>query len=154
VNEVREIDIDATARELSAQVEHWNSRGSGFVIERVRNFVICITKFRHFHSSSYVPTPRRIIDKHCTVNVNNNQKCFVSSVLASVYPASDHGSKLYKYLPYEHTLKTGNLSFPFAVKDIPKFENLNPSISVNVLSIDDKIFASSTAAPNAIENIT
>jgi len=32
VNEVRDIDIDEIARELSSQVEHWNSRGSGFIL--------------------------------------------------------------------------------------------------------------------------
>jgi len=45
VNEVHDVDIDSIARELSDQVEHWNSRGSGFIIEHVKNFVICITIF-------------------------------------------------------------------------------------------------------------
>jgi len=72
-------------------------------------------------------------------------------VLASLYPATDHVSKLYKYLSYEHTLNTGNLSFPLAVK----FENLNPSISVNVLSLDDKNFCIEYCSPErAIDYIT
>jgi len=91
--------------------------------------------------SSYIPTPKRIADKHCTVNVkNHDQKCFVWSVLASLYHASDHISEPCKYLPYEQTLNTANLNVPLALKDIPKFEILNPSISVNVLSLDDKDF--------------
>jgi len=73
VNEIREIDIGAIACELSPQVEHWNSRGSGFVIEHVRYFVICITKFRPLHDSSYTPTPKHIVDKHCTVNVKKQR---------------------------------------------------------------------------------
>jgi len=102
VNEVCHTDINEIARELSAQVEHWSSRGSGFIIERVNNFVICITKFRPLHCSSYIPTPKHIADKHCTINVKNrDQKCFVWSVLASLYPANDNVSKLYKYLPYD-----------------------------------------------------
>jgi len=43
VNEVCDVDVGEITRELSAQVEHWNSRGSGFIIERVKNFVICIS---------------------------------------------------------------------------------------------------------------
>jgi len=145
VNEVRDVDIDNIARELSDQVEHWNSRGSGFIIECVKNFVICITKFCPLHGSSYIPTPKRIADKVCTVNVkNSDQKCFVWSVLASLYPASDNVSKLYKY---EQTLNTTNLNFPLALKDIPKFEILNPSISVNVLSLDDKNFCIEHCSP-------
>jgi len=69
VNEVRDVNIDNIARELSDQVEHWNSRGSGFIIECVKNFVICITKFRPLYGSSYIPTPKRIADKVCTANV-------------------------------------------------------------------------------------
>jgi len=38
VNEVCDIDIGEITRELSAQVEHWNSRGSGFIIVRVKKF--------------------------------------------------------------------------------------------------------------------
>jgi len=112
VNEVRDVDIDGIARELSTQVNHWNSRWNGFVIEHVRNFVICITKFRPLHDSSYIPTPKRIVNKHCTVNVqNNDQKCFVWSVVDSLYPASDHVSKLYKYFPYEHFTKHQQFEF-------------------------------------------
>jgi len=148
VNEVCDVDIGNIARELSAQVEHWHSRGNGFVIERVKNFIICITKFRPLHGSSYIPTPKHIANKVCTVNVKNqDQKCFVWSVLASLYPASDNVSKLYKYLPYEQTLNTTNLNFPLALKDIPKFEILNPSISVNVLSVDEKDFCIEYCSP-------
>jgi len=148
VNEVRDVDIDNIARELSDQVEHCNSRGSGFIIERVNNFVICIIKFRHIHGSSYIPTAKHIADKHCTVNVkNNDQKCFVWSVLAFLYPASDNVSKLYKYFPYEQTLNTANLNFPLALKDIPKFEIFNPSISVNVISLDEKDFCIEYCSP-------
>jgi len=129
VNEVFDIDIDKITRELSAKVEHWNSRGSGFIIERVSNFVLRITKFRPLHGSSYIPTPKRILDKVCTINVKNrDQKCFVWSVLASLYPASDHVNEPYKYFPYEHSLNTTNLNFPLALKDIPKLEILNPSV--------------------------
>jgi len=80
LNEVRDVDIDNISRELSDQVEHWNSRGSGFIIERVNNFIICSTKFRPLHGSSYIPTPKRIADKHCTVNV----KKFRSKMLCVV----------------------------------------------------------------------
>jgi len=84
VNEVRDVDIDNIARELSDQVEHWNSRGSGFIIEHLKNFVICITKFRPFHGSSYIPTPKRIAVKHCTVNVNKLRSKMLCMVGAGV----------------------------------------------------------------------
>jgi len=39
---------------------------------------------------------------------------------------------------YENTLDISGLSFPLAVKDVPKFEKQNPSISVNVLCGGDE----------------
>jgi len=68
-------------------------------------------------------------------------------VLASLYPSSDNVSKPCKYFPYEHLLNTTNLNFPLSVKDIPKFEIHNPSISVNVLSLDDKDFCIEYCSP-------
>jgi len=148
INKVRDVDIGNIARELSAQVEHWNSRGSGFIIERLKNFIICITKFCPLRGFSYIPTPKRIADKVCTVNVRNgDQKCFVWSMLASLYPTKKNAERTSKYLPYEHSLNTANLNFPLALKDIPKFEILNPSISVNVLSLDDKDFCIEYCSP-------
>jgi len=68
-------------------------------------------------------------------------------MLASLYPATDNVNEFYKYFFYEHTLNTSNLSFPLAVKDIPKFENLNRFISVNVLSLDGKYFCIKYCSP-------
>jgi len=68
VNIVRDIDIDAIARELSAQVEHWNSGGSGFVIERVRNFEMCITKVTPFTARPTSP-PRNTLHRNYAQSV-------------------------------------------------------------------------------------
>jgi len=45
------------------------------------------------------------------------------------------------------TLNTGNLSFPLPENDIPKFESLNPTISVNVLSLDDRDLCVESCSP-------
>jgi len=42
INNIRDVDIDNIARELSDQVEHWNSHGSGFIID-------CVKKFYNMH---------------------------------------------------------------------------------------------------------
>jgi len=47
----------------------------------------------------------------------------------------------------EHSLNITNLNFPLALKDIPKFEILNPSISINVLSLDGKDFCIEYCSP-------
>jgi len=46
-----------------------------------------------------------------------------------------------------HTLNVDGLSFPLQIKDIPKFEANNPTISVNVLSLDERDFCIQYCSP-------
>jgi len=41
----RVIDINGVVDNLNEQIDNWNSRGSGFTIERISRFVLCITKY-------------------------------------------------------------------------------------------------------------
>ena len=80
VNEAQGLDLEAIVASLNGQVENWNGRGSGFVMERITRFAISITQYRPLHgsNSSFVPTPKFIANKHCTVNVKNDDElCFM-----------------------------------------------------------------------------
>lgn len=84
-----------------------------------------------------VPTPKHIKNKYCVVNINNDdQKCFLWAVLCAVYTPKYNKERVYNYRPHENKANVDGLSFPLTVKEIPKFEQLNPTISVNVLSLD------------------
>ena len=49
--------------------------------------------------------PRCTVCVHCLINVqNNDEKCFVWSVLSALYPATDYPYRLSKYIDYEHFL--------------------------------------------------
>ena len=69
---------------------------------------------------------------------NTDSKCFLWSVLAALYPDARNPDRLSDYVDYENILDISGLSFPLAVKDVPKFEKQNPSISVNVMCSGDK----------------
>ena len=90
-----DLDLAAVATQLSSAVENWNSRGSGFVLDRITKFVVCITKFRPMHGgSSYFEAPKYIKNKHCLVNIRNyDQRCFLWSVLASLYPQKQNAGE-------------------------------------------------------------
>ena len=136
IDGARDVDLEAIASVLSAQVEHFNSRGSNFTIEKIMKFVVCITKFRPLHGSSYIETPKCLQSKHCIVNVHNyDDKCFVWAILSAIHPPSlPNAQRVSYYLKYQSELKTDNLVFPITTKDIPKFKSMNPQISVNVLA--------------------
>ena len=65
----QDLDLPSVACDLSAQADHWNSRGSGFVLEHISKFVLCISKYRPLHGSTYIRTPPWLSKKKCVVNV-------------------------------------------------------------------------------------
>ena len=69
---------------------------------------------------------------------NFNSKCFVWSVLAALHPGAHDPNRLSNYVDYENSLNISGLSFTLAVKDVPKFEKQNLTISVNVLCLGDQ----------------
>ena len=84
--------------------------------------------------SSYIPTPKFLADKKCILNViSEDGKCFLWSVLSALHEPQYHKERLSHYLKYEHELNVAGLTFPMETKQISKFEDQNPAISVNVL---------------------
>ena len=53
-------------------------------------------------------------------------------------PCAHDPDRLSKYVDYENSLNLIGLTFPLAVKDVPKFERQNTSISVSVLCLGDQ----------------
>jgi len=140
VDGAEELDVPALVSELTTQCDIWQSHRSNFTIQSIVKFVVvCIAKYRPIHSGSFIETPKRIANKRCTINVRNrDQKCFLWSILAHLHPIhhKEHANRIHHYKPYEGTLNVRGLSFPLQTKHISKFEAQNPTISVNVLSLD------------------
>ena len=138
VDAVDNFDIATVLKDLNKAVENWNSRGSGYNIKQVTRFTLCICKHRPLHGSTWVPTPKFIRNKHCVINVKcNDDQCFVYAVLAALYPQNSNPQRMYTYAKYRHLLNLEGLQFPLQLKQIPKFEKQNPSLSVNVLYYDN-----------------
>ena len=137
--------MEAIVANLNAQLDNWCGCGSGFMLERITRFVISITKYRPLQRSgpncnrSYIPTPKFIESKKCTINVQNSDElCFAWSVLAALYPSKIDQNKVYRYSKYIDVLHVHGLQFPLQLKDISKFERQNPNIAENVLYWDEE----------------
>jgi len=157
VNDAQDYNIDTLQANLEHKVEQWNKRGSNFNIERVNRFVLSIHPYRPLHGSTFVRTPEFLVKKQCLINVqNNDEKCFIWSVLSAVYPAIDHPYRLSKYINREHSLNVEGLNFPVQTKQIPLFEKLNPPYP-STFRPSKRVAKGSRwniAAPNANENTT
>ena len=138
VTAANEFDVQQLANDLNVAADEFNARGSGFVFDRVTRFTLIITKFKPLGGSSFVPTPPHIAKKHAVVNVqNDDERCFEYAILSAIHPAEYHGDRASNYVKYRGTLNFEGISFPVEVKQITKFEQLNPDVSVNVILIDD-----------------
>jgi len=137
-NGAHRFDIPTLARGFLADVENFNRRGSSFLLERISEFRLIVTRYRPLAASSYLPTPKSIAGKHAVINVlNRDQRCFEYALLSALHPPRDHPTRVSRYQKYLGTLCFDGIEFPVKVRDIDKFEKLNPTISVNVLSLDD-----------------
>jgi len=156
VNDGQGYDIDTLQANLDHKVEQRNKRGSNFNIERVSRFVLSIHPYRPLHGSTFVRTPDFLAKKQCLVNVqNNDEKCFVWSVLSALYPPTRHPHRLTNYIDYEHSLNLEGLSLskqnksPFSKNSSPPYPSTFwPSKKVA------KGSRWNIAAPDANENTT
>jgi len=158
VNSAQPLDLRNSITLLNNALEHFNSRGSGFVLEYVKRFVISVLRYRPLHGSTYIPTPSFLAAKCCTVNVQNrdDSKCFLWSVLSALHEPKINKNRLSNYTGYESTLDMSGMNYPVETKQIPLFEKQNPTISINVLSFesDTKASQSSISAPKEADSIT
>jgi len=134
VNAAQPFDLGFVSENLDSQVDYFTTRGSGFLLEAIHRFVLCITPYRPLVGSSYIPTPKFLADKKCILNViSEDGKCFVWAILSTLYEPQYHKERLSHYLQYEHELNVQELTFPMETKHISKFEDTNTHIAVNVL---------------------
>jgi len=79
MNDTQHLDLQEVAGHLSKQLDDFNRRGSGFVLEHIAKFTICITQYHPLHGSSYIPTPQWLAKKQAIVNVKTPSTLNVSS---------------------------------------------------------------------------
>ena len=73
------------------------------------------------------------------VNIQNeNNFCFLWSVLAALHPVATNPCRPSNYESFKKELNITNLKFPLAVTGVIKFEKLNLSIFVNVFAFEDR----------------
>ena len=91
------------------------------------------------NGSSYIPLPDWISKKRAIINIQNrDEKCFLWCVLRYLYPRDKNDTRLTDLKKYENSLNTKGINFPMKLKDISKFDKLNPSLpGINVFSVSE-----------------
>jgi len=129
VNSSTDLNIDGILSSLDSQIENFNARGNGFTTERILEFTLVITKYRPLHGRSYIPSPKWLQNKHCVVNVHNeDEKCFLWAVLSCLHEPPRNKERTNHYKPHLTSLKVSGIEFPMSPKQIPLFEEQNQEI--------------------------
>ncbi|CAH1986921.1 unnamed protein product [Acanthoscelides obtectus] len=78
---------------------------------------------------------RRIEMKKSVISIQNNDNyCFLWSVVSALYPAEKNVARQSSYPHFSRILKYDNIRFPIHLKDIPKFEIMN-KLGINVFTL-------------------
>ena len=138
-SDVKEI-LSKFIREIIENINTFQKNGSGWYFKEVVQLEINTTEFNPMKGSSYIPLPDWIMRKKAIVSIRNkDDKCFLWSVLRYLHPREKNDCRLSDLKKYEFSLNTKGITFPMKIKDITKFEKLNPGLpGINVFYVDDK----------------
>ena len=89
---------------------------------------------RILHTNAQVSIQKGVLN---ILNVKDDY-CFLWCILAHIHRADKHADELYNYRKYFNELDITGLNFPLKFTETLKFENIYPTISVNVLVYESK----------------
>ena len=121
MNSAQSFDFRQAIALLDNALEQFNTRGSGFVLEYVKRFVVSTLRYRPLHGSTHILTPAFLAAKRCIVNVHNrDSKCFLWSVLSALYEPKVNKERLSIYTSYESSVDMTGINYPAETKQIPR----------------------------------
>ena len=142
-------DISELYNEMADEIEEEiqkveNAEGSGWVFVGVIKLVLHTTKWEPIYGSSYIPLDPYLANKKAIINMKNeDDKCFMWCVLRALYPKDKNAERIDKDLKSKQDIiNMKGIRYPVSIKDIERFEDLNPNISISVLGYnkEDGVF--------------
>ena len=137
--DVKEI-LAKVIKQILGNISIFQHEGSRWYFKEVINLEIHTVDYKPMRGgSSYIPLPDKKKKKKAIVSIrNSDNKCFIWSVLRYLYPKEKNDCRLSDLKKHENELNTKGIKFPVKIKDISKFESLNPNLpGINVFSVYD-----------------
>ena len=124
---------------IEGGIENYQQTGSAWYFKEVDKLEIHTVEYNPTTGSPYIPLPDWISNRKATVNIENkDEKCFLWCILRYLHPKKRDEERLTGLKKYEFSLNTEGITFPMKLKDITKFEKLNPSLpGINVFSVNE-----------------
>ena len=149
-NSSQEIVFEETDREelfqksldkMLEKLDEFLEDGSGWKLDSIESLDIHTVKYTPLNGSSYIKLPLALEAKKAIINMKNkDDECFKWCVTRALNPVADHAYRVTNVLREQaKKLDWSNLKFPLAVKDIHRFEILNPGVTVNVYMYEKEL---------------
>ena len=124
--------------ELLAKFDAFIQNGSGYTLHIVDKLFLKLIKYRQMRGGGKLS--KEIINKQACLGIEClDDRCFLYSCLAAVYPRKRNAHRTNYYVKYLYKLNTDGIAFPVRLEQISRFERLNPSLSVNVLGHEHNV---------------
>lgn len=127
---------------ILSKLESFQERDSGWALFEILHLKVNINYYRPINIgiSTFMRLPEFIKKTKSVINIqNNDQYCFLWSVVASLFPCDTNKNciRTNSYPHFSQVLKYEGINFPISIKDIPKFEDQN-KLAINVFMIDER----------------
>ena len=136
---------DEMVEEIEEEMEKArDAEGSGWQYEKVIKLVLHTTKWEPLYGSSYIPLDPYLANKKTLINMQNeDDKCFMWSVLRALYPKDTNPQRIDNDLKSKQdSINMDGICYPVNFRAIDRFEHLNPNISISVLGYnkEERVF--------------
>ncbi|GBM05165.1 hypothetical protein AVEN_197723-1 [Araneus ventricosus] len=75
--------VQASFTKISEAVDEFDRRVSGWILDKIVHFELCVVKYQPLRASSYIILPKKLVDKKAVLNIQNeDQKCLVWCLIA------------------------------------------------------------------------
>lgn len=140
-NDSNDHNLNEAFQSVNNAMEEFINKGSNWILNKIICLEVHTLPYSPISGSSYIELPHKIKSSEGVVNIrNNDNKCFLWSVLAALHPADYNPSRVTHYKQYENELNMNGIEYPVTLAKMEKFEKQN-SISVNVFGFEaDEVF--------------
>ncbi|GBN89381.1 hypothetical protein AVEN_139796-1 [Araneus ventricosus] len=99
--------VPASFTKILEAVDEFIRRGSGWILDKIVHFELCVAKYQPLRASSYIILPKMLADKKAVLNIQNeDQKCLVWCLIAYKLNILAHDSfRVSHYTPHEQKIK-------------------------------------------------
>lgn len=103
-------NINEAFQGVNSALEEFVKHGSNWTVNKVISLEVNTVKYSPISGSSYMELPRKIQFTGGIINIRNeDQKCFLWSILAALHPVPVHPERVYHYKNYENDLNMGDI---------------------------------------------